>query len=963
VFKRHIVQVTGTRTDPFRNKTDDDFDACMDDVDAYVEKNYAIAKMCLTHQFWQKMEWPSSGGSDRFTKLEGFLGKHKIEYQKELESKKPSKETTFTTKTVRESLFGEIATGKRFYRPEMCWGWAFGDAVASKFLTLTGAANTLTDRKVDSEALMNLFTGESFVSVSDEHAKEEDVEGITVEASANNKGSVAFRFLRIANVKCRAKVSVFKSLKKVATGYSPCLENSGMCKCKASQQMQMQVGKLWSEKRTMKDPLIGVKCNNYGFFGLPNSLKLSDGDGKCHCIQKTASVLELQALKGKANGARIVIRASAKSIGNTLNMMDRKDSFGRSRDGSSLEQTLVDESDLYQLKAGSETHVDLNTGTGGFELLFTDAVTDREFDCKGTTWVDHKCDGPDCAGMGRTRCDAMKKQMAKTLATSKEKDFRGRPKIKNSYYSDIGGAAKRPSLRVYLASWTETKGSKVDVINKLTTKNTVRDEIGRCKWSYKNNIASIKTEIPSRGLHNALKKAKAQMTQDAYGGLRHVCYIDFGCEHAVDARWSSRLGTFGINSVHGPWDLEKFGWKFVSRMGRYPTPWPTTCKGHGDICTFDNAILAEEKTTPGAIMERNQDVWKVTEKGDMGEEYLYKQPRTDLFGCRVNKPTQSWSDHAITIGDQQRSARLPQCATCVTRLQKFENMFRWYISGESRMEMLKGNTEHEKYIRIFEAAMNGAAKLSESGTTVRNTMDAEGLKGKMSASKTLTDDIGSEAGAIAAAAGNEKASSLIKGAQDARDALPKAIALKENLENPTHKGATPDNGILGTNITEYDSLMAGHYEKGSEGIDSAATLIGGNIKNAQVQEYVSLGSGILKCALGIGVAAATAGQMYGVAVSSCVPFLAKTIATYLRKSLIKELSLKPSPPPFLNELKWTELYLKEMSSKAFGQDKKEEEDGLALVSAWPSLWVCGCGSVWVRCEWVWGVGGGGGAVK
>ena len=941
MFKRHIVRVTSTRTDPFRKKTDDDFEACMNDVDAYVEKNYAIAKMCLTHQYWQKMEWPSSGGSDRFTKLERFLGKHQSEYQKELESNKPSKETTFSTKTVRESLFGDIATGKRFYRPEMCWGWAFGDDVASKFLKMTGAVNfgMTGDRKVDSEAIMNLFTGETFTSVKDDAAPKEDVDGVTVEASANNQGSVAFRFLRIANVKCRQKVSVFKSQKKVATGYSPCLEDLGMCKCKASQQMQMQVGKLWSEKRTMADPLVGVKCNNHLFFGLPLSLHLKDGDAKCHCIAKTASVLELQALKGKANGARIVIRASSKSIGNTLNMMDRKDSFKHGH-----EQTLVDESETYQLKAGSETHVDLNTGTGGFELLFTDDVTDREFDCKGTTWVDHKCEGSDCGG--RTRCQEMKTQMVKTLANSMKTS-------KNSKYFDLGGTAKRPSLRIYLASWTETKGSKADVINKLTTNKAVRGAIDRCSWTYKNNVASIKSETPSRHLHDALKKAKVKETGGSYGGLKHVCYIDFGCEHAVDARWSTRLGTFGINSVHGPWDLKKFGWKYPTRWGTYPTPWPTSCKHNfqsknwkeTDSCTFDKDILAADESSPGAIMERNSDVWKITDTGDISEEYLYSQPRNDLFGCRVNKPIQSWSDHSITVADQQRSVRMPQCATCITRLQSFENMFRWYISGESRNEMLQGNTNHEKYIRIFEAAMNGAAKLSESGTTVRNTLDAEGFQKKMKASKTLTDDIGSEAGAIAAAAGNKRASSIINGAQQVRDELPAAIDLKKNLENPTHKGATPDNGILGTNITEYDTLMAGHYEKGSAGLDSAAKLIGGNIKNAQVQEYVSLGSGILKCALGIGVTAATAGQLYGVAVSACVPFLAKTIATYLRKSLIKELSLKPSPPPFLNELKWTELYLKEMSSKAFGQDKKEEEDSLALVSAWPVavgvwLWLC-----------------------
>ena len=48
-----------------------------------------------------------------------------------------------------------------------------------------------------------------------------------------------------------------------------------------------------------------------------------------------------------------------------------------------------------------------------------------------------------------------------------------------------------------------------------------------------------------------------------------------------------------------------------------------------------------------------------------------------------------------------------------------------------------------------------------------------------------------------------------------------------------------------------------------------------------------------------------------------MPFLASTISTYLQKSLLKTLALKPIPPPFLNELKWTEVYLQEMSKKVF----------------------------------------------
>ena len=85
------------------------------------------------------------------------------------------------------------------------------------------------------------------------------------------------------------------------------------------------------------------------------------------------------------------------------------------------------------------------------------------------------------------------------------------------------------------------------------------------------------------------------------------------------------------------------------------------------------------------ITERNPEIWKVTDE-KLRQNYLYTQPRNQIFGCSTKLPGAMASTHTTErFGAQTNSHRMPECLDCVAELQKLQKQFQWFTANAGKL--------------------------------------------------------------------------------------------------------------------------------------------------------------------------------------------------------------------------------------------------------------------------------------
>ena len=350
----------------------------------------------------------------------------------------------------------------------------------------------------------------------------------------------------------------------------------------------------------------------------------------------------------------------------------------------------------FQLMKNAKATITLNPNgkqqretADNYDILYVSEVADRRFDCRGTSWVKVPPSDTAAPDPAATCSDMVKKYSAMQR--------------QQSQFDVSGEGPTRPTLRVYLASPfapsandEETLQERYNRLNEAKAQSkaveeTKRNDIPPCSWSY--------TKVDHQGgegHHDKRRIAHIKQTNPDQGaaGVGHVCYLEFGCEHVVNAKWATYMGTFGINSLRGPWNTDKcemtnhyfdvrnWVWGHSDKFAK-PSAWPTKCDHlpENDRCRANVPSPNCQYAGKSSCGKEHADIWKLlVDDEDCKQQFLYTQPRNVLFGCRVNtegsKRTRQTSDDAKRRGAEINKKRMDGgCDECKNELNALRTQF------------------------------------------------------------------------------------------------------------------------------------------------------------------------------------------------------------------------------------------------------------------------------------------------
>ena len=679
-------------------------------------------------------------------------------------------------------------------------------------------------------------------------------------------------------------------------------------------------------------------------------------------------------------------------------------------------------------ESGATARIKLNYGqaiSDSHDLLFVSTVQDRPFDCTGTAWSWRNNRSGRTHKQGEV-CNAMVKQY-KELANKAKTNSGIWPWEEKGNGLDMSDGPAHPTLRLYLAKWNakvedDSRAAAIKGIKKTAEGN---DEdictgdscvIPKCKWNYKsirgrtNMVAEIAQVELSDQLDSKIRES-----------VSSLCYLELGCEHVIEAPWATLMGTFGINSIRGPYTTSE----------NEPATWPKECyegtpavqkacdahsgkEGRQQChCEFpdDMRVSGEKKNA----MKKNPNLWMLANAKKLAPSPAASSPapssalspapspaakqpaqeraeffnekgnphgnsvRNVLFGCRTRAKRdegsrkQGWADKKwVRVGERTTKERMPKCEACIAKLDELFDRMGSLMSDsvlKADQALEEENAKTQKNIRLFEGILSASsglagnlvpniAGIAKSGE-INSWEKAWKQKGDLAniAKEGLWDnfldplikaiedkEVGDAHLANGGVKGREGTTIAKKLAPSPAASSPAPSSAFSPAPSPAAEQRQVNIGFLGNPLTEADDK----YEKIQKTMTDVIKVsgdvykvtgdivkfFGGNIPDeGKVRPWLERAGGLAKCALGIGSAVATSGALAGVAVTACVPFLAKVVGDILRWALAKpeDRNVRMAPPAFLDEMQWTAQFLKEIEQKA-GRGLSRSSEDLTMVS-------------------------------